>query len=209
VSARSDGTPAPLPRSGMWSEGDVVAVREIWRGRVWKARPWIVVHDRPDALALFIPRGTPTMIPPGSGIPRDEWTLEQGQFDRDTLRLTQPGAAHSVLLFWIEDRFEGWYVNFERPLTRSRVGFDYLDLELDLYVRPNRSIEMLDEEEFEEAQRLGVIDADEAAFVLAEAARVRGLVERWESPFRDGWESWRPNASWPIPGLSSGWDLVP
>jgi hypothetical protein len=191
----------------MFRSGAVVAVREIWKGRVWKARPYLVVHDRLDQLALYLPKGAPTKIPAGSGIPHDEWTLEDGEFRHDALRLTQPGAAHSVLLFW-DGGFVGWYVNFERPLTRSRIGFDYLDLELDVRVRPDRSVEVLDEDEFEEAQRLGVISAEEAASVCAEAERVIAAIERWESPFRDGWETWQPDPAWTTPTLPEGWDRV-
>lgn len=126
--------------------------------------------------------------------------LEDGVFGSDVLRLARPGAPHSVLLFWHDGTFNGWYVNFERPLTCSPLGFDYLDRELDLLVRPDRTTELLDEDEFEQAQRLGVIEADEAAAVLAELERVRGVVERWESPFCDGWETWLPDPD--------GWDVV-
>jgi hypothetical protein len=192
----------------MFRSGDAVAVREIWQGRVWKARPYVVVHDRPDQIALYLPQGSPTKVPPGSGIPRDEWTLEDGEFRHEALRLTRPGAAHSVLLFWDGGGFVGWYVNFERPLTRSHVGFDYLDLGLDLRVRPDRSVEVLDEDEFEEAQRIGVISPEEAASVWEEAERVRAAIERWDSPFRDGWETWRPDPTWDVPALPDGWDLV-
>ncbi len=192
----------------MWSSGDAVALREIWKGHVWKARACTVVHDRADHLALVVPRGAPTKIPPGSGIPRDRWELEDGVFTVDALRLTRPGEAHSILLFWDADVFQGWYVNLEQPLRRSAVGFDYLDQELDLYVRPDRTWEYLDEDEFEEAQRLGVIGAEAAAAVRAEAARVLGLIERWEPPFCDGWEHWRPDPAWPIPTLPPEWEIV-
>jgi len=191
-----------------FGRGDVVVVREIWKDRVWKARPWLVVHDEPEQLALYIPTGTPTKVPPGSGIPRDEWTLEDGVFTNDTLRLTTPGAAHSVLLFWNEGEFEGWYVNLERPLERTALGFDYLDRELDIHVRPDRSWEFLDEDEFEEAQDLGVIQPAEAAAVRAEAERVIESIEAWEAPFCDGWERWRPDSDWVVPSLPSGWESV-
>lgn len=191
-----------------FERGRSVVVREIWRDRVWKARPWIVVHDRADQLALYIPRGTPTKIPPGSGIPREEWTLEDGVWTRDTLRLTTPGAAHSVLVWWEDGRFDGWYVNLERPLVRRARGFDYLDRELDIYVRPDGSWEYLDEDEFEEAQRLGVIEADEASAVRQEAERVIARIEAWGEPFCDGWEAWRPDPDWDVPDLPPGWDQV-
>lgn len=195
-------------RTSLRSTGDVVAVREIWRGRIWKARPWIVVHDRLDQLALFIPKDAPTKIPPGSGIPRDEWELEDGCVGHDALRLTTPGEPHSVLLFWDEGRFRGWYVNLEQPLVRSAPGFDYLDQELDIEVRPDRTWALLDEDEFEEAQRLGVIGPEEAEAVRTEAARVLERIERWEPPFCDGWEDWRPDPAWPIPELPKGWELA-
>jgi uncharacterized protein len=185
----------------VWRSGDVVARREIWKGRVWTARPWLVVRDRPDELVLWIPRGTPTKIPPGSRIPRSEWTLEDGTWGGGALRLVRPGAAHSILHFFNQGEFRSWYVNLERPLQRSPVGFDYLDRELDVHVHPDGSWEYLDEDEFAETQRLGVIEADEAAAVRAEAERV---LAAW--PFPTGWEGWRPDPAWPVPSLPTSWD---
>ena len=184
--------------------GDVVVLREIWKGRVWKARPWIIVRDEPDELVLYIPPGTPTKVPPGSGIPRDEWELEDKVWRREALRVTTPGAPHSILLWWEDgSRSEEWYVNLERPLTRSSAGFDYLDLELDIICRPGGAYEWLDEDEFEEAQRRGVITPEEAAEVRAEAERV---LAAW--PFPTGWEDFRPDPAWPFPQLPKGWDVV-
>jgi hypothetical protein len=186
-----------------YSRGAVVVLREVWKGRVWKARPWIVVEDSPELLAFYIPEGAPMKVPPGSGIPRDEWTLEDGRFGEDAVRIARPGERHSILHFWREDTFYAWYVNVERPLTRSAVGFDYLDLELDLLCKPDGSWELLDEDELEEAQRRGVIAADEAAAVRAEADSV---LAAW--PFPTGWEDFRPDPAWPLPQLPAGWEEV-
>ncbi len=40
---------------------------------------------------------------------------------------------------------------------------------------------------------------------------VEGIVQRWESPFSDGWEDWRLNPSWSLPSLplEAGWDYGP
>ena len=84
----------------MWQPGDAIALREIWRGRVWKARACTVVRDEPELVALWLPRGAPTKIPPGSGIPGADWTLEDGHFRTSALGLARPGAAHSILLFF-------------------------------------------------------------------------------------------------------------
>jgi Protein of unknown function (DUF402) len=194
---------------GRRRRGEVVALREIWKGRVWKARPYIVVHDRPDQLALFLPQGTPTKIPAGdSGIPRDHWTLRDGVFEHTALRLAEPGRAHSVLLFWDEGGFKCWYVNLERPLRRSAVGFDYLDQELDVVVERDRSWHFLDEDEFERAQQVGVLSPEEAAAVRAEADGVIRRIERWGPPFCDGWETWQADPGWPKPELPQGWEVV-
>ena len=187
----------------MWSNGDVVAVRELWKGRVWKARPWIVVRDEPGELVLWIPRSAPTRIPEGSGIPRDEWVLRDGVFSRSALRISRPGRFHSILLFRGETGLE-WYVNLERPLRRTRVGFDYLDRELDLLARPDGTWEWLDEDEFAAAQELGVIDSVEAAEMREEAERV---LAAW--PFPTGWEDWRPDPARQLPALPDGWEAVP
>ncbi|MEJ7570010.1 MAG: GNAT family N-acetyltransferase [Gaiellaceae bacterium] len=187
----------------MWSSGDIVVVRELWKGRVWKARPWIVVQDAPGELVLWIPKGTPTKIPSGSGIPRDEWELEDGVFTRAALRVARPDRLHSILRFEGETGLE-WYVNLERPLRRSRLGFDYLDRELDLLVRRDGTWEWLDEDEFEEAQALGVIAPEEAAAMREEGGRV---LAEW--PFPTSWEVWRPDPAWELPALPEGWDDVP
>jgi hypothetical protein len=188
----------------MWSSGDAIALREIWKGRVWKARACRVVRDDPELIALWLPQGAPTKIPPGSGIPRDEWTLEDGRFRASALRLARPGEHHSILLFFGDNgAFRSWYVNVERPLRRSPVGFDYLDLELDVRIDADGGWHLEDEDELEEAVSLGVLTVEDAAEVRAEAQRV---IDAW--PFPTGFEEWRPDPAWPLPRLPAGWDLV-
>jgi len=41
-----------LPRH---EPGDVVAIRELWHGRVWYARPVIVVADEPSLRMFHVP----------------------------------------------------------------------------------------------------------------------------------------------------------
>ena len=119
---------------------------------------------------------------------------------RDAVALARPGRAHSIYIFWREGTFEHWYVNFEEPLRRTPVGFDTFDHKLDLIVMPDGAYRWKDEDEFEQAAALGLLDADA---VRAEAARV---LEEW--PFPTGWEDWRPDPAWPVPQLPDGWDRV-
>jgi hypothetical protein len=190
----------------MWSSGDVVALREIWHGRLWKARAWIVVEDAPDRLVLWIPKGAQTMVPaaPAPLVPSGDWSLVEGSFGLSALRVTEPGASHSILHFFRSPgRFNAWYVNLERPLTRSSVGFDLVDLFLDVSATQDGRWRWLDEDELDEALQAGLITPQEAATVRAEGERV---IEQW--PFPTGWEEWKPDPAWTRPILPEGWDLV-
>jgi Protein of unknown function (DUF402) len=189
----------------MWSSGDFVALREIW-----KARPWIVVGDAPDLLVLWLPAGSRTMVPAGKPVlPVGDWKLTEGRFGvsdahpgTSALRLTRPGASHSILLFFGAD-FYAWYVNLERPLTRSPAGFDLTDLFLDIYIEPGRDPRWLDEDELEQALEAGLLTDDEAAAARTEGERV---LAEW--PFPTGWEDFRPDPRWELPELPAGWDVV-
>jgi predicted RNA-binding protein associated with RNAse of E/G family len=125
-----------------------------------------------------------------------EWT--------HVLRLGRRDRPHSLDLFWDEAwAFLGWYVNLQRPLEDTRLGFDTTDWALDVVVDPDGSWRWKDEDDFAQAQELGVLDADDAAGVRAEGERV--VAER---PWPTGWEDWRPPAAWTPAALPEGWDVV-
>jgi predicted RNA-binding protein associated with RNAse of E/G family len=189
----------------MWSRGDTVVLRELWDGRIWKARAWTVVEDEPDELVLWIQSGAETRIPDTEeAVPPEEWELVPSTFRRRALRITRPGAYHSRLLFFGDaGALEGWYVNFERPLERSRLGFDYVDLLLDLWISPDGKHRLVDENELEHAVAQGRIATGEADAVRAEAERVLA-----EHEFPTGWEDFRPDPAWRPPRLPDGWDEI-
>jgi hypothetical protein len=176
--------------------------RDVHRGRVWRAQACRVVEETDELLVLWIPRGSPFAIPSGGlRIPGDDWQLEPGATRSDQLCVARRGRAHSIYLFWSDGwALDHWYVNFERPLARTRLGVDTFDEKLDLIVRPDGSYRWKDEDELEQAAALGLLDA---VAVRAEAERV---LEEW--PFPTGWEEWRPDPAWPLPRLPEGWDRV-
>jgi predicted RNA-binding protein associated with RNAse of E/G family len=103
--------------------------------------------------------------------------------------------------------FIGWYINLQRPLVRSALGFDTLDQTLDLIIRPDLvAHHWKDEDEFAEDVRHGIFSAEEASAIRAEGERVLQKARRGESPFRDGWDVWQPDGSWSVPSLPEGWD---
>jgi len=174
----------------------------VHRGRVWRAQSCRIVEESAQAVVLWIPAGSPAKVPgDGLRIPGDDWELVDTAPRRDQICVARPGRAHSVYLFWTDDwQLDHWYVNFERPLRRSPVGFDTFDEKLDLIVRPDGTWRWKDEDELEQAAALDLLDADA---VRTEAERV---LQEW--PFPVGWEDWRPDPSWPVPQLPDGWDRV-
>jgi len=182
-----------------------IAVRETWRGRVWRAAAARVVEDRDGLLVLWHPEGVPVLRPfagerelriPGD----DDWTLVERPATSEALVLVRPGARHSIAIMRRESRFENWYVNFERDHVRTPISLDFVDEKLDLVIEPDGAWRWKDEDELAEAARIGYLDEGE---VRAEAASVLR-----DPPWPTGWEDWRADPSWPTPQLPEGWDVV-
>jgi hypothetical protein len=126
------------------------------------------------------------------------------------LKLARPGDPWSVWLFWDRGwRFRNWYVNLEEPRRRWSGGVDSEDHFLDIAVYPDRRWEWLDEDEFVQARRAGLLDEAQAARVRTAGRRALAEVEAWGWPYADGWEDWRPDASWPVPALPADWNRPP
>jgi uncharacterized protein len=183
-----------------------VALREIRYGRVWRANACRIVDERDDRVLLWSPRGIIRYLPVDNvgieiRLPRPDWSLGTRTTVAESLVVMRPDTHHSISLFWDEEgRFSHWYVNFEQPLGRTRFGWDYVDDKLDLVVAADGSWRLKDEDELDEAHRLGLLDA---AQVRAEAECV---LATW--PFPTGWEDWRPDPGWPLPELPDGWERL-
>src|SRR5438045_7615075 len=85
-----------------WSLGDAVALREIWRGRVWEARPAIVVRDDPELRIFYRGAGSTAQIPVDANgreirLPSGDWRFAEWRAQRDVLSFALPDAAHAVL----------------------------------------------------------------------------------------------------------------
>ena len=114
------------------------------------------------------------------------------------LQLLRPGAAHAIWVFR-----DSWYVNLQEPLRRTDGGVDTADQLLDLIRYPDGRWQWKDEDELAAAAVAGYVSHEEASAIRAEAERVIAA-----DPFPTGWESWEPDASWPVPSLPAGWNVV-
>ena len=90
-------------------------------------------------------------------------------------------------------------MNLQAPLRPTSLGFDTTDWALDVVVDPAGAWRWKDEDDFAEAQVLGILDAATASRVRAEAERV--IANR---PWPTGLEAWRPDPAWAIPELPAG-----
>jgi hypothetical protein len=191
-----------------------VAIREVWRGRIWLARAWRLVDETPDVVVLANRPGSETRVPVGDDgarlrVPQDGWRLRRSRWENWTLRVARRGDPFSTLLFFDDcGTFLSWYVNFERPLVRTHIGWDTLDWKLDLVALPNGTARLKDEDELEEAIALELFSSDDAAGFRAEGEHAaRSIIER-RPPFDEPWEEWRPDPAWQLPELPDGWDRI-
>ncbi|MFE7755722.1 DUF402 domain-containing protein [Streptomyces sp. NPDC057418] len=208
-----------------WAPGD----RILWRYRdnggdrpVHICRPVTVVQDTEELLAVWLAPGTECVKPvlaDGTQVhaeplatryTRPRTTVRSRWSGTGVLKVARPGDPWSVWLFW--DRgwlFRNWYVNFEEPRSRWAGGVDSQDHFLDISVHPDRSWRWLDEDEFAQAQRVGLIDGATARQVREAGRAAAEVIRGWGTPFRDGWEQWRPDPQWPVPPLPDDWDRTP
>ena len=194
--------------------GGHIMLREIWRGLVWSGRPYTVVEDSPRRLVLHAKAGVRWVKPcraDGTALRIREpgWVLREDAWSTEALRIVAPGSRHSVLLLWTAGFRELllWYVNLEEPLTRTAIGFDYLDQLLDIEIAPDLSSwKWKDEDEVEEAVARGVMTPGDAGSARDEGERVIAALGAREPPFDEPWERWRPDPGWAVPGLPDGWD---
>jgi Protein of unknown function (DUF402) len=209
--------PGKFETNQHWLSGDTVVVRGTLRGELWWACPQFVVCDSPELIGLYWRAGTPvrrwyrrpTVKEVLNAVPQ---LVDSAWTDTDVLSLVTPGAAHSIDIMWNSESHElvCWYIQLQQPLRRTQIGFDTFDQILDLVISPNRSEwHWKDEDEFAEAQVIGLYSSEQANAIRIEGQRVIEILLGNQSPFCDGWENWHPPVEWGIPCFPTGWQNVP
>jgi Protein of unknown function (DUF402) len=210
--------------NGAWTDqrlapfepGATVAIRELWDGRVWFARPATVVRDDRNLTMLVVHphatakepvdhAGTPLRIPTSSWALRD---IRRGE--TWNLSFAFPDTPYAVILGYdAGGDLREYYVNLQTPLARSSTGFDLIEHILDVTIPPDRSTwAWKDEEELAEAIRRGVIAAEEEPRLRADGERAVQRILGHEPPFDRDWTAWRPDPAWYVPTLPEGWDGI-
>jgi protein associated with RNAse G/E len=93
----------------------------------------------------------------------------------NVFRLSRPGCALAL-----------WYCNVTTPPRLDGTHLSYVDLDLDVAVRPDGCIDLLDEDEFEEHQVKYRYPAAIVSHARQAAMEVAGLARRLAFPFDQG-----------------------
>lgn len=143
-------------------------------------------------------------------VPTKTWKLVETRWERgDNIILVRPGAAHAVCAFFNGGVHVGWYVNLQEPLRRTNLGFDYMDLALDIVVAADCTAwQWKDEDEIVEWVPRGYISEGDASEVRAEGERVITDIRARSGFFSEGWARWRPDPAWHLPELPQAWNLL-
>lgn len=169
----------------IWQSGETAVVRGIFNKRVWLAQSTLVVKDTADETILLLLPGAECAYPEGY------WHWKHGDFSRGTRwqeamlnswKLRKFGWLNNQFLIFIEpqnyyalyaiwqhetDQFQGYYIDFQLPDKRSDVGFDTLDLDLDIVIDPQLNWKWKDEAEYLEGIQQGGIQKSWAEAVGA------------------------------------------
>ena len=196
-----------------WQPGESIVRRQIVHGRPWLGWVVNVVEDSDDLLATYSPEGSPFHFPEGDWPTPDglhPWHSFEAWHGNGTLMVQRPGDPYAVWHFWDgPGQFRGWYINFEAPLERTSIGFDTQDLELDIWINPDRTWTFKDSELLWERH-------DQGRFTLIEVRRILELGEHMGRVIDSGewwwdraWTSFEPDPAWGIRAMPDGWEDLP
>lgn len=196
-----------------WQRGEPVVRREIVAAGPWLGWMVNVVVDSPELFATYSPEGSTFHFPEGDWPTPDglhPWHGYQGWRGNGALMMQRPGDPYAIWHFWDgpERRFAGWYLNFEKPFERTPIGFDTMDLELDIVIAPDGKWEFKDVDLLWQRH-------DEGRFALLEVRRILelgddigGMLDAGGWWWDHSWTEWEPDPGWEVPDLPAGWEQV-
>ena len=206
-----------------WEPG--TTIRWIYRGNklhpdMPNVRPMTVVRDDADGLVAWLAPGTPLIKPvltdgrelrragPKAMFTEDRVLKLDFWHGTGILKVAPTGKPWSVWHFWRADgTFSGWYVNLEERHHRTDHRILTEDHVLDLWIKPDRTVEWKDEDELEGAVEVGRFSPAEADRIIADAHAAERDIAAWGRPFADDWQDWLPDPSWRLPEAPTGYNV--
>ena len=212
-----------MTKINLWREGDNVLLRGIYNNRPAYVQSLRVVKDTLEETALLIWPGAECVAPNGyiqlGHALWDRWaetltnTLNMKKYFWHTNRLLillEPDKFYSTIYIWnaASDKFVCYYINFQLPFRRTPLGFDTLDLDLDIVVEPTQKWEWKDVEEYKQGISVGGIQSDWVNEIDYAQSEVITRIENHTYPLDASWLNWRPDPTWTAPYLPQNWEEV-
>ena len=196
-----------------WATGESATLRGVGSKVFW-AYPTIVVQDISDLIVLYMPTGVCGKNVDHKPAPRELLSADQikiidSQWKlTDVLMLIVPDEAFSTYIMWETGtkNLKCWYINLQEPIRRTSIGFDTMDNMLDVVISPDMSKwHWKDDDEFAEAQNLGLYTTEKAREIWAEGEKAVRLVTKERRALYAQWEKWNAAPEWVVPKLSPLW----
>ena len=202
-----------MSQKPFWVTGESATLRGVGSKVFW-AYPTIVVQDISDLIVLFMPTGVCGKNVDHKPAPRELLSADQikiidSQWKlTDVLMLIVPDEAFSTYIMWETGtkNLKCWYINLQEPLRRTSIGFDTMDNMLDVVISPDMSNwQWKDDDEFAEAQNLGLYTTEKAREIWTEGEMAVRLVTKERRALYAQWEKWNGALEWVVPKLSPLW----
>ena len=205
-----------------WRPGDIVVVRGIFNGYICHAQSVIVAKDTPEEIALTLLPGSECVdlegYLKGKQNSKRRWDFKDKPFKLEKyiwhtnrlLLLIEPENYYSTIYFWQNDtnEFLCYYINFQIPFQRSQIGFDTLDLELDMIINPDNSWKIKDVDDYQKGVENGTILHEWTQEIETAKNKVLDKLADKQYPLDGFWLNWLPDSNWSAPKLPENWDEI-
>lgn len=210
----------------MWNPGEPVALRGVYNQRVSYIQSAVVVHDRPEEVALAILPDAECYAPEGyingkhgasgrwdrwEAYKNGVWEMHRYAWRANrVLILLEPEKYYASYYFWQGDtnQFLCYYVNFQLPFRRTGIGFDSFDLELDIIIEPTYEWHWKDVEDYQRGIERGILRDEWIQEIDSAKREIFDKLEKRAYPFDGSWLGWMPDPTWLPPQLPEHWDKV-
>ena len=200
--------------NNVWQGGDHILLRGVVDGQVWEALSVIVIKDSPEETVLLLSPDAEcawTNIAQGNrwqAMASRDWSLQLNEWRNNWLLIfLEPNKYYAIDLIWNEARiFTGYYVNFQLPYRRTKLGFDSFDLELDLVVNKDLEWHWKDVADYEAGIQSGGIHQSWVTEIEQAKQEVLERIDQRMYLFDGSWLSWQP-PSRSAPKLPIGWNI--
>ncbi len=203
----------------MRQPGESAVLYGIYNQRPCYVQSVIVVKDTPEEVALYLMPGAECAAPPGyihqkhgdhsdwqrwDDMLGNAWTLEKFTWHTSRfLILLEPQKFYATFYIWehLSGAFQCYYINFQLPFTRSLLGFETFDLELDLLIAPDYRWKWKDVTEYQLGIEKGVLRPEWIQNIEQAKPEVFSRLEQRRYPLNGAWLHWQPNPHWVAPRL--------